>query len=82
MNKSVLSPFTTRTRQNRSVLNFQALSDIKLGAMDATKFEELMVQHLEIREFANTVLRNELQKKVTKEIEMASFAAKERLLGQ
>jgi hypothetical protein len=39
-----------------------------------------MVQDLEIREFGNTVLRNELKKKVEKEIGLASLTAKERLI--
>ena len=55
---SVLSPYTTRVRGGKSLVNFQALTDIQLGAMDAHKFEQLMVDNLEIREFGNTVLRN------------------------
>jgi len=48
--------------------------------MDASRFEEFMVENLEIREFGNSVLRNELNQKVEKEIGMASMTAKERLL--
>jgi hypothetical protein len=39
-----------------------------------------MIENLEIRFFANTVLRNELIRKVDKEIGLASLTAKERLL--
>lgn len=77
---SIISPFTTRTSKGISNLNFQALTPLKLGVMDATRFEEFMVENLEIREFGNTVLRNELRHKVEKEIGMASLTAKERLL--
>jgi CRP-like cAMP-binding protein len=48
--------------------------------MDAKSFEKLMVDNLEIREFGNVVLRNELKQKVEKEIGMASLTAKERLV--
>jgi CRP-like cAMP-binding protein len=78
--KSVLSPFTTRTYFGVSNMNFQALTPLKVGAMDAKSFEKLMVDNLEIREFGNVVLRNELKQKVEKEIGMASLTAKERLV--
>ena len=63
-----------------SSLNFQALTTVRLGEIDARAFEQLMVDNLEVREFGNTVLRNELQQKVQKEIGMASLTARERLL--
>jgi CRP-like cAMP-binding protein len=78
--KSVLSPFTTRTYFGVSNMNFQALTPLKVGVMDAKSFEKLMVDNLEIREFGNVVLRNELKQKVEKEIGMASLTAKERLV--
>ena len=78
--KSILSPFMSRTTNGKSILNFQALTDLKLGAMDASKFENLMVENLEIREFGNTVLRNELTEKIDKEISLASTTAAERLI--
>ncbi len=77
---SIISPYTTRTFNGISNLNFQALTPLKLGVMDAVLFEEYMVENLEIREFGNRVLRNELNLKVEKEIGMASMTAKERLL--
>ena len=70
----------SRTTNGKSILNFQALTDLKLGAMDASKFENLMVENLEIREFGNTVLRNELTEKIDKEISLASTTAAERLI--
>jgi CRP-like cAMP-binding protein len=80
MQNSILSPHTTRTIKGFSSLNFQALTDAKLAELDASEFESLMVENLEIREFGNTVLRQELGKKVDKEISLASLTAKERLL--
>lgn len=77
---SVISPFTTRTYNGLSNVNFQALTALKMGVMNAGSFEKLMVDNLEIREFGNVVLRNELKQKVEKEIGMASLTAKERLI--
>lgn len=77
---SILSPYTTRTIKGVSTLNFQALTPVKLAELDASAFENLMVENLEIREFGNTVLRRELNRKVDKEISLASLTAKERLL--
>lgn len=77
---TVLSPYVTRTVQGISSLNFQALTDIKIGKMDASKFLSLMVEHLDAREFGNMVLKIELENKVEKEIGQASLTAKERLL--
>jgi CRP-like cAMP-binding protein len=78
--KSVLSPFTTRTSQGFSNMNFKALTNIRLACINANVFEQLMISNLEIRHFANEVLRIELMKKVEKEIGLASLTAKERLI--
>lgn len=77
---TVLSPFVTRTVEGISNVNFQALTDITLGTMDASRFLELMVDKVDAREFGNMVLKIELQNKVEKEIGHASLTAKERLL--
>lgn len=75
----VLSPNKTRTANQLSHLNFQALTKLSIASMNADKFEQLMIDHLDIREFGNMVLRNELLTKVEKEIGLASLSAKERL---
>jgi CRP-like cAMP-binding protein len=80
VDNTILSPFTTRTVKNISTLNFQSLTQVKLAELDASEFENLMVENLEIREFGNTVLRQELKDKVDKEISLASLTARERLL--
>ena len=77
---SVLSPNKTRTANKLSQLNFQALTNLTIASMDADKFEQLMINHIDIREFGNTVLQYELLTKVEKEIALASLNAKERLL--
>jgi len=79
MDNSILSPYTTRTQKEISLLNFEALTDVKLASFNANEFEKLMVNNIEIREFGNSVLRKELSQKVDKEIGLVSLAAKERL---
>ena len=60
--------------------NFQALTDLKLATINAKAFREQIRHNAEIRDFANTVLKNELLQKMEKEIGLASLTAKERLL--
>jgi CRP-like cAMP-binding protein len=78
---AVLSPFITRTSQGRSLLYFQTLTDVKLASIPALLFENFMIENIDIRNFGNTVLRNELMMKVEKEIGLASLTAKERLIS-
>lgn len=77
---SVLSPNKTRTANQISNLNFQALTKLTVASLNADKFEQLMINHIDIREFGNIVLQNELLAKVEKEIGLASLNAKERLI--
>jgi CRP-like cAMP-binding protein len=77
---SVLSPNKTRTANQISHLNFQALTKLTVASLNADKFEQLMINHIDIREFGNMVLQNELLAKVKKEIGLASLNAKERLI--
>ncbi|PHN02573.1 Crp/Fnr family transcriptional regulator [Flavilitoribacter nigricans] len=77
---SVLSPNKTRTANQISHLNFQALTRLTVASLNADKFEQLMINHMDIREFGNMVLQNELLAKVEKEIGLASLNAKERLI--
>lgn len=78
--KSVISPYTCRTLNGISMLYFQTLSEMKVAVINAKLFEKLMIEDIEIREYGNTVLRNELMRKVKKEIGLASLTAKERLI--
>ena len=77
---SVLSPNKTRTANQISHLNFQALTQLTVASLNADTFEQLMISHKDIREFGNMVLQKELLAKVEKEIGLASLNAKERLI--
>jgi CRP-like cAMP-binding protein len=77
---SVITPNNIRTTENISSMSFKALTDLKLATIDAIKFQYLMRNHNDIRNFAITVLQNDLIKKNEKEIELASLSAKERLI--
>jgi CRP-like cAMP-binding protein len=76
---TVLPPFVTRTVKGKSILYSEAITDCIFVKINAKAFESLMIANLEIREFGNTVLRQELLHKVNKEIRMASWSAKDRL---
>lgn len=77
---SVLSPNKTRTANQISHLSFQALTKLTVASLNADKFEQLMINHLDIREFGNMVLQYELLAKVEKEIALASLNGRERLI--
>ncbi|MFK7757876.1 MAG: Crp/Fnr family transcriptional regulator, partial [Flavobacteriales bacterium] len=76
----VLSPNKTRTANQISHLNFQALTKLTVASLNADKFEQLMINYIDIREFGNMVLQYELLSKVEKEIALASLNARERLI--
>lgn len=75
----VLTPHVIRTSKEVSLFNYQAATDLEVAYFGEQIFLELMISNLEIRFFANTVLRSELIQKVNKEIGLASLTAKERL---
>lgn len=77
---SILSPHITRTSKGRSILYYQALTTVSLATIDSGEFEKMMIEHEEVRNFGNSVLRNELANKVDKEVGLASLTAKQRLL--
>jgi CRP-like cAMP-binding protein len=78
--KSVLPPNVTRTSKSYSSLNFQALTNLHICRFKASRLVELMQEYTEWRNFANTVLFNELKRKTDKEVNHASLPAKERLM--
>ena len=77
--QTVLSPYVTRTCNGVSLINLEALADCHLARIDAGQFEKLIEENLEIREFANTILRQELFRKTNKEIRLISWTGKQRL---
>lgn len=80
MPSSVISPSITRNKNGKSIINLQAITSVEMATMDAAEFENLMIEDLEIRNFGNSVLRNELIAKVQKEIALASLKGQERLI--
>jgi CRP-like cAMP-binding protein len=76
---SALSPHVTRTQNGISLLNFEAITSCRLICFAADKFEKLIEENLEIRDFANTLLRAELFRKIQKEIQLTSWTSRERL---
>lgn len=80
LENSILSPHSIRTSKDISNQYFKALTDIEIASINAEDFEKLMIENIEIRNFGNVVLQNELKSKVEKEIGLASLSAKERLL--
>jgi CRP-like cAMP-binding protein len=79
MSNSILSPFTTRHKDGKSILNIRCLVAMEFATINAEEFEKLMIDDLEIRHFGNAALRNELMNKVQKEIGLASLPGKDRL---
>jgi CRP-like cAMP-binding protein len=77
---SVLSPHVIRTLNDRSTLNFEAVTHCRLLELDAEKFSGFIREDRDVQEFANLVLRKELIRKVNKEIQLISLNSKERLL--
>ncbi len=53
---------------------------MELATINAGEFERLMIENVQIRNFGNTVLQNELMLKIEKEIGLVSLSAKERLI--
>jgi CRP-like cAMP-binding protein len=75
----VLTPHLVRTKEGISLLNMQALSEVDLIEFPAAEFLHLMINNLEIREFGNRALLNELMRKTEKEIALATLTAVQRL---
>ena len=80
MENKIISPHSTRTSGNISSYYFKALTNIELATINASEFERLMIENIEIRNFGNAVLQNELKSKIEKEIGLASLSARERLI--
>jgi CRP-like cAMP-binding protein len=76
----VLPPHITRTREQISIISLQALTEVELVLFDATAFLKLMISNMEIRDFGNSILKDELMRKTDKEISLVSLDARERLL--
>ena len=78
---SAISPNLTRTESGTSIINIQALTDVRLAFFSSVDLMTSMGSNREIENWANGVLQNELLQKVRKEINQNSLKAKERLIS-
>lgn len=76
---SFLSPSSIRTANGISHFNYQALTDVTMGCIEARSFLNLMMHISEIRAFRNAMLHLELAQKVEKEVSQIELSTKERV---
>ena len=69
-----------RSFNARSIVNFQALTELEIGAFKAKGLVELIREQEELRGFANSVLQKELVIKSNKELQNASLNSMDRLI--
>ncbi len=77
---TVVTPNLARTVEGKSLYNLQALTSVRLASISVSVFEQMRIDHEEIRNFGQTVMRNELIKKVDKEMGLAALTASDRLI--
>lgn len=77
---TVVTPNLARTVEGKSLYNLQALTPVRLASISVSVFEQMRINHEEIRNFGQTVMRNELIKKVDKEMGLAALTASDRLI--
>jgi CRP-like cAMP-binding protein len=75
----IVPPNIARTRDGNSLVEIEMLAKSEIGAIDSNKLTELMVEDAEIREWGNTVMRQELQRMVAREWSLAALSAQEKL---
>ena len=76
-----ISPNLTRTKDKRSILNIQALTDVRLASFPTSELMRMMNENREIEMWGNGILQKELMQKVSKEINHISLAARDRLMA-
>lgn len=77
----VIPPNQTRTINNKSIFNIQALTQTTLVYFSRNQFAELMTQNMDVQKWGIIVSDNELKSKVKKELELITLPAKERLIN-
>lgn len=80
MANTPISPNLTRTKSGLSMLNFQALTEVKLATFTSENLMNLMMADREMEMWGNSILQMELMQKVNKEIKQISMNAKDRLI--
>lgn len=76
----VIPPNQTRTINDRSLFNIQALTGSSIVYFSRDEFANLMRQNTEVQKWGITISENELKSKVKKELELITLPAKERLI--
>ncbi len=78
---SVLPPVYTRTKNNTSQLNIQALSDVVFGEFNADQFTSLRYKYDSLMKYGNVIVERELGYKTQREILLLTKNAEERYLA-
>lgn len=75
----LITPHVARNRGGASLVSLEITADAIVGEMDTDRLTEMMLQSYEIREWANFILRNELERKTDREWCLAALAGADRL---
>jgi len=75
----IVPPSIARTREGNSLVEIEMLAISEIAIIDTNKLMELMVEVEEIRDWGNTVMRQELQRMVAREWSLAALSAQEKL---
>lgn len=74
-----ITPHLARTSDDKSLVTLEMLEDGAIASAPAAQLLQLMVEHQDIREWANSVMRTELSLRVGREYCLSALAATERL---
>ena len=75
----LVTPHIARTRNGVSLVSVQVVADAVLAEMDAEALLEMMLRSSEIRDWANSILRDELSRKTDREWCLAALGGADRL---
>jgi CRP-like cAMP-binding protein len=75
----VITPNMARTSDGYSLVDIEVLDDAVIATMPAERLMDLMVSFESIREWGNTLMREELTRKVGREWCLAALSAPQRL---
>jgi CRP-like cAMP-binding protein len=76
---AVISPNIARTSEGRSLVNIELLEESTLATLPSEALMTLMVTFPGIREWGNSIMRQELTRKVGREWCLAALGAKKKL---
>ena len=78
---NILPPHYFRTKNNRSELNIQALSEVLVAEFAAVQFTALRYKHSSLMKYGNVIVERELQYKTQRELLLLTKRAEERYLA-